>query len=405
MKLPRASAATPPAVARLSPWATPADVEAYANAELADLIDDDVNPYAVDRDETCTAIPREVFERLAGLGILGYLIPRPGGGLGGSRRVFGLLLEQVGYLGQDLSLATMLAMYADVPNVIYRAQNPTLLDEYVRPMAAGDKLGTFAYTDEGDAFDFRTRAVRKGDRWVLTGVKCLQTGGAHADVFVTYARDETDDMRVLLVDRNDPGVRTTPVRTVGLRSAGLTRLELDDVVLGPERDLSGSDGLADAQMFLNSRRMFIVCPLVGALRYVIDVCVRHLDTVVREGRPLTGAQAVQAGLGTMYARYLTSRAILHDALGRMGRGEVDDMFDPFISAAKYIITENVMNVCERAIRLTGWRGQSHELPLQLIYRSSMAALAGQTPQDLLEINLGVIATSRVQLLDEIGRRS
>jgi hypothetical protein len=404
MAVSRAST-TPPGVARLSPWATPTDVEAYADEALAGLIDEQVNQHAIDRDETCTAIPREVFVHLAGLGILGYLIPRAGGGLGGSRRVFGLLLEQVGYLSQDLSLATMLAMYADVPNVVYRSRNPALLDAYVRPMAAGEKLGTFAYTDEGDAFDFRTRVVRHGDRWVLTGVKCLQTGGAHADVFVTYARDEADDMRVLLVDRNDAGVRTTPVRTLGLRSAGLTRLELDDVVLGPERDLSGSDGLADAQMFLNSRRMFLVCPLVGALRQVIDVCVRHLDTVIREGRPLTGAQAVQAGLGMMYARYLTSRAVLHDALGRLGRGAIDDMFDPFISAAKYIITENVMDACERAIRLTGWRGQSHELPLQLIYRSSMAALAGQTPQDLLEINLGVIATTRVQLFDEIGRRS
>jgi len=272
-------------------------------------------------------------------------------------------------------------------------------------MATGEKLGTFAYTDYGDAFDFQTRVVRKGDQFVVTGVKCLQTGGVHADVFVTYARDEKDDMRVLLVDRNDPGVRTTPVRTVGLRSAGLTRLELDGVVLDAERDLSGSDGLADAQMFLNSRRMFIVCPLVGAMRYIIETCVRHLDTVIREGRPLTEAQTVQARLGSMYAKQVTSRAILHDALDRIGRGEINEMFDPTISAAKYVITENVMNVCERAIRLTGWRGQSHELPFQLIYRSSMAALTGQTPQDLLEINLGVIATSHVRLRDEIRKRS
>jgi alkylation response protein AidB-like acyl-CoA dehydrogenase len=394
---------TAPAIAALSDWSTPDDVAAYASAELVDFIDTELNPYADERDEAYEVIPRPVFEHATRIGLANFLIPRGAGGLGGSRRVFGLLLEQIGYRCADMSFATMLAMYADVPNVIHRSGRPALIDRYVRPMAEGRRFGTFAYTDYGDAFDFQARVVRKGDSYVLTGVKCLQTGGALADVFVTYARDESDDMRVLLVDRADPGVRTVPVRTVGLRSAGLTRLELDEVVLPTERDLSGSDGLADAQMFLNSRRMFLVCPLVGAIRQIIETCARHLSTVVREGRPLTEAQAVQARLGNMYARYLTSRAILHDALDRMGRGEVNEMFDPVFSAAKFIITENVMSVGERAIRLTGWRGQSKELPFERMYRSAMAALTGQTAQDVLEINLGVLATSDVALYDQRRR--
>jgi alkylation response protein AidB-like acyl-CoA dehydrogenase len=88
-------------------------------------------------------------------------------------------------------------------------------------------------------------------------------------------------------------------------------------VLPVDRDLSGPDGLADAQMFLNSRRLFQVCPLVGTMRRMIEVSVRHLDTVIREGRPLTQSPAVQGRLGSMYAKYLTSRVILHDARPRL----------------------------------------------------------------------------------------
>jgi alkylation response protein AidB-like acyl-CoA dehydrogenase len=390
-------------IARLSAHATPAEVAAYAAAEFTDFLATEVNPGAAERDEDCEVVPRAAFERAAELGLLNYLVPREAGGVGGGRRVFGLLLEQIGYLCEDMAFASMLAMYADVPNVIHRAGRPGLLERYVRPMAAGDRLGTFAYTDYGDAFDFQARVARKGDKYVLNGVKCLQTGGALADVFVTYARDEDDDMRVLLVDRDDPGVTTAPVRTLGLRSAGLTQLTLRDVVLDEERVLSGSDGLAEAQAFLNSRRLFVVCPLVGAMGRLIEVCVRHLDTVIREGRPLTQAQTVQARLGNMYAKHLTSQALLHDALDRVGRGDINDMFDPAISAAKFIITENVVDVGEQAIRLTGWRGYGKELPFERMYRAAMAALTGQTAQDVLEINLGVIATSHVLLRDQLRR--
>ena len=394
---------TAPVTAGLAAGATPAEVAAFAATEFADLFATWVNPGAAERDEAVEVVPRAAFERAAEAGLLNYLIPREAGGLGGGRRVFGLLLEQLGYLSEDMAFPSMLAMYADVPNVIHRAGRPGLTERYVRPMAAGEKLGTFAYTDYGDAFDFQTRVARQGDKWVLNGVKCLQTGGALAEVFVTYARDENDDMRVLLVDRGDPGVTTTGVRTLGLRSAGLTQLTLSDVVLDEDRMLSGSDGLADAQSFLNSRRLFVVCPLVGAMGRVIELCVRHLDTVVREGRPLTQAQTVQARLGNMYAKHLTSRALLHDALDRVGRGDINDMFDPAISAAKFIITENIVDVGEQAIRLTGWRGYATELPFERMYRAAMAALTGQTAQDVLEINLGVIATASVNLDDQHRR--
>lgn len=388
---------TTPAIGQLGEHASPAEVHRSVRAELADFFSTWINPHATSRDEDCEVIPRAAFEHAAKVGLLNYLIPREVGGMGGSRRTFGMLLEHIAYFCDDVSFPSMLAMYADVPNVIHRSGQIALIEEYVRPMARGQKLGTFAYTDYGDAFDFQTRVERRGDRYVLNGVKCLQTGGMLADVFVTYARDENDDMKVMLVDRNDPGVSTRPVKTLGLRSAGLTQLRLEDVTLPEGRRLSGSDGLAQAQTFLNSRRMFVVCPFVGAMKRLIEVCIRHLDTVIREGRPLTQAQTVQARIGNMTAKQVTSEAILHDALERIGRGEINQMFDPVISAAKLVITENALDVAEQAIRLTGWRGYSHELPFERIYRAFMAALTGQTAQDVLEIQLGVVAISELAL--------
>ncbi|HYH97662.1 acyl-CoA dehydrogenase family protein [Hyalangium sp.] len=393
-----------PAITQLHERSTPEEVRRYVASELEAFFATQINPEATERDEACEAVPRGAFEHAAQVGLLNYLMPKDVGGMGGSRRTFGLLLEHIGYFCNDMAFPSMLAMYADVPNVIYRSRRPSLLEAYVHPMALGKKLGTFAYTDYGDAFDFQTRVVRKEDRYVLNGTKCLQTGGALADVFVTYARDEADDMKVLLVDRSDPGVSTRPVKTLGLRSAGLTQLKLEDVTLAEERLLSGPDGLAEAQTFLNSRRMFVVCPFVGAMKRIIELCVVHLDTVIREGRPLTQAQTVQAHVGNMAARQLTSEAILHDALDRIGRGDINQLFDPIISAAKLIITENALELGERAIRLTGWRGYSKELPFERFYRAFMAALTGQTAQDVLEIQLGVVTMAHVGFNQQRGLR-
>ena len=72
------------------------------------------------------------------------------------------------------------------------------------------------------------------------------------------------------------------------------------------------------------------------MKRLIEHCVQHLDTVIREGRPLTQTPTVQGRIGKMTAQQLTSEAILHNALNRIGRGEINHMFDPAISAAKLI---------------------------------------------------------------------
>ena len=374
------------------------EVADYCARILAPYFESEVNPGAAERDAACEVIPRAAFEKAAEIGLLNYLIPAQVGGKNGSRRVFGMLLEEIGYYSDDPSYGTMLAMFADVPNVIHRAGRPSLVERYVKPMARGELLGTFAYTDYGDAFDFKTQCIREGSRYVINGVKCLQTGGALADVFVAYVQDAEDGgLKIFLIERDQPGVSLSQVKTMGLRSAGLTQLRLENVIVDEERLLNESDGLTDAQVFLNSRRIFVACPLVGVMKRTVELCTNHLDTVIREGRPLTHAQTVQARLGSMYSKWMTSQAILHTALDRIGSGDINEIFDPFISSAKLTITERAVEVGERAIRLTGWRGYSDHLPFERMFRGAMAAITGQTAQDVLEIQLGILAIAKIQV--------
>ena len=169
----------------VAPDRLPAAVHDWVRDHLAADLAGSVNPGAAGRDATGTPLPAAAFGRAAELGLFGFLLPRAHGGAGGDRRTFGLLLEQLGYVGEELEFASLLSMYADIPTVIAATGRADLVERYVRPMAAGRRFGTFAYTERHEAFDFRCRTAPAGDGLVVTGEKSLQTGGHLADVFLT----------------------------------------------------------------------------------------------------------------------------------------------------------------------------------------------------------------------------
>ncbi len=385
--------ATHPAV----PDRVPDEVHDWVRDNLAAHFATAVNPGAADRDATGTPLPAEALRRAADLGLFGFLLPTSCGGAGGDRRTFGLLLEHVGYFCDELEYPSLLSMYADIPTVIAATGRPDLIERYVRPMREGRCFGTFAYTERHDAFDFRCRAARGADGYLITGDKALQTGGHLADVFLTYVRDEHDDLQLVLVERTDPGVTLEPVATAGFRAAGLTRLSLDGVRLPASRLLVRVDGLSHAQRFLNHRRLFVAAPMVGRVKAIIESCTAHLAGVVRQGVPLPQHEAVQARLGRMLIRYETARAVLHDALGRWVAGPHNVQFDPVVSAAKYTIVDNAIAVGMDALHLTGWAGYSRELPYERHLRGFLAGVAGQTTQDVLEVLLGNEVIARSEL--------
>jgi len=379
----------------LGATATPEQVCGWVRANLADHLAGSVNPGAAGRDRDEQPLPAAAFQRAAELGLFGYLLPHELGGSGGDRRTFGLLLEQLGYFCDEIEYGSLLSLYADIPTVVAEAGRPELIERYVLPMSQGRCFGTFAYTERTDPFDLHCRVTRTTGGYVLDGEKCLQTGGHLAHVFLTYVRNEQDDLQVFLVERTDPGVLVEPVATTGFRAAGLTRLTLRQVTLPSDRLLVRVDGLSHAQRFLNHRRLFVVCPMVGRMKALIESCAAHLSGVVRYGRPLTQQQAVQAKLGRMLIRYEGARALLHDALARWA-GVHNPLHEPVVSAAKYTIVENAIAVAMDAVGLAGWLGYSRELPYERYLRGFMAGIAGQTAQDVLELLLGDEVVARAE---------
>ena len=365
-----------------------------------------VNPGATDRDESGTSLSRELLKEAAGIGLLSYALPRELGGGGADTLAWGVVLEQVGYVCEDQSLPLLIGVFERVAEETYRSGKSHFIDEYARPMATGDRFGAFAYTDGTDPFSFRSRAVKApGGDYILSGEKPIVTGGLIADTFLVYLRNESNDLVVFVVDRNDPGVDVSPIQVSGMRAAGLASLRLVDVRLPEERLLVASDGLSHAQGFLNSRRVLHACAPLGRMQAIFESCIRSLRQTVRYEEPLTDFKNVQAALGRMHISIETARSTVYRALEQARQGKSDPLFDPLHSIAKYHVTEQAVQLSLTALRLMGGIGYLKEHSYERYLRDFTGLIAGAGTQDILEVDLGIAAISRLEEIAEKEERS
>ena len=353
------------------------------------FISEQVNPGTSARDAANAPLPREVLREAARLGLAGMSLPRDAGGEGCDVSTWGMVLEEVAYLCDDLSFPLVISLFAAVASTIHDSGRRDLIERYVRPMVRGERFASFAYSEERDAFGFHSSAARDGDRYVLNGRKVIVTGGLLADVFMTYLRAEGGDLAVILVERDDPGVEVTPVSTMGVRAAGLASLRLDNVRVPVDRALVASDGLGHVQRFLNQRRLLLSCGALGRMRWAVDACVQLLSETERYRMALTDMQAVQAKLGKLFVSLETSRIVVHHGLQRLASKAYDPVWDPHLSAAKYYLTAQALEVGHTILHLTGGRGYESKYGFERYVRDVTGLISGSGAQDILEVDLGV----------------
>ncbi len=365
------------------------DIAQAMRMRFGPFLESQVNPGAVERDEKGTPFPRDLFHDLATEGLLAFHMPKELGGGGADALNWGITLEQVGYVCDDGSLPLVLGLCAAVCRTIYDSGRADLIEHYARPMITGHCVAAFAYSDGADAFHFKSTAKRAGDHWLLNGEKMLVTGGAMADVFMTYLRNEDNDLVVFLVDKTDHGVEVTPIEVTGMRAAGLATLRLHDVPVADWRLMVDADGLSHSQRFLNSRRALLACGPLGRMQAIYENCIDELNEMVRYKKPLTQMPNVQVTLGRMFVAIETARAICYRALQRVTDGVSDPIFDPVTSAAKYYVTDCAVSLVPQVMRVLGGGGYLKSRRYERYMRDFCGMLAGGGAQDIIEVDLGM----------------
>jgi glutaryl-CoA dehydrogenase len=248
--------------------------------------------------------PRELASELGDLGLLGMHLQ--GYGCAGTSAVgYGLACLELE--AGDSGLRSFVSVQGSLSMFSIREYGSDEQKEHWLPqLAAGTAIGCFGLTEPdfgSNPAGMRTRAVRDGGDWILTGTKMWITNGSVADVATVWARSE-EGIRGFLVPRGTPGFDSGDIhRKLSLRASTTSTLTLEDVRLPAEAMLPGARGLSGPLGCLNEARYGIVWGAMGAARDCLEATLDYASTRVQFDRPIAGFQLTQAKLADCTLEY------------------------------------------------------------------------------------------------------
>ncbi len=251
--------------------------------------------------------------------------------------------------------------------------------KWVVPVAHLEKIGCWGLTEPeagSDAFgSMKTRAVRDGAGYRLSGSKTFITNAPHADVFVIYARvagDGGERVAAFLVDRSDPGVSTGPsMRKMGMHASPTGEIFLDDVRLGADRLLGGEEAAAsraDAKSSLTAERFAMVPMALGIVERSLEESVRYAKARTQWGRPIAEFQLVQEKLAKMYVAQQNLRALVLRQLEAEAAGT--PLSPSEASAAKLYATRAATDCALEAVQVMGGAGYMAGSVVEMLARDA-----------------------------------
>jgi glutaryl-CoA dehydrogenase len=292
------------------------DEERQIQETVARFVADHIRPNIAAWFEAGT-FPRELAPELGKLGLLGMHLD--GYGCAGTSAVaYGLACLELeagdSGLRSFVSVQGSLAMFS-----IWKYGSEEQKQEWLPRMAAGEAIGCFGLTEPdfgSDPANMRTRAVRDGDDWILTGTKMWITNGSIADVATVWAQTD-DGIRGFLVPRGTPGFTSHTIKQkLSLRASITGELILDEVRLPDSARLPLATGLGAPLGCLSEARFGIVFGSAGAARDSLRAALDYAGTRIQFGRPIAGFQLTQEKLANMAVDLNTSLLLaLH--LGRL----------------------------------------------------------------------------------------
>ena len=332
---------------------------------------------AEDEIEENDRIPDRLREKAKAMGLFGYAIPEEYGGLGFSMYEEALLVMELGWTTP--AFRSMFGTNNGIAGqVLVNCGTEAQRERFLPGLASGDLVASFALTEPeagSDPSGLRTKAVRDGDDYVISGQKRFITNAADSDLLMVFAR--TDDnvgntlgISVFIVATDTPGV-VIGKKDAKMGQRGTTTSEIFfDGARVPAGNLVGEvegEGFSAAMRSLVKGRLHIAALCVGMAARLIHESLLHATTNSQGGEKLASFQLVQAMLADSEAEAYAGRAMVLEA-SRSYDDESDRRLAP--SSCKLFCTEMVGRVADRAVQIHGGMGYMSEVPVSRFYRDA-----------------------------------
>lgn len=324
---------------------------------------------------TADRVPDDLRDQAKHLGLFGYAIPQEWGGLGLDLTQDVELAMEFGYT--SLALRSMFGTNNGIAGqVLVGFGTDEQKSRWLAGIAAGDVVASFALTEPGAGSNpagLRSKAVRDGDGWVISGQKRFITNAPTANLFVVFARTRPADadgagIAVFLVPADAPGVSVgSKDAKMGQEGAWTADVSFDEVRVGDDALVGGSVdiGYRAALTTLARGRIHIAALAVGSAERALDESVAYAATATQGGTPIGSFQLVQAMLADQQTGVMAGRALVREA-ARLWVSGADRRIAP--SAAKLYCTEMAGKVADLGVQIHGGSGYMREVAVERIYR-------------------------------------
>ncbi|ROO28200.1 acyl-CoA dehydrogenase family protein [Salinisphaera orenii] len=312
--------------------------------------------------------PREVIARAGELGFCGLYTPEDQGGLGLARLDSALIFEALA--GGCTSTAAYISIHNMATWMVATFGGDDVRDLWCGELAAGTKLASYCLTEPGagsDAAALKTKAVRDGDDYVLTGSKCFISGAGDTDLLVVMARTGeagAGGISTFAVPADAEGIGYGRKEAKMGWNSQATRTITFDGVRVPAANRLGAEGegFAIAMKGLDGGRINIAACSLGTAQAALDAARAYLGEREQFGRRLADFQALQFKLADMATELIAARQMVWLAASRLDEGHPEAT--AFCAMAKRLATDRCFDVCNTALQIHGGYGYIREYPLE-----------------------------------------
>ncbi len=340
--------------------------------------------------EEAGIFPRELYSRAAQAGVLAPTFPEAWGGGGGDvlhAVVAGEELQRGTSTGVVIGLGTLAIALPPILSLGTDAQKK----RFVPPVLSGEHIAALAITEPGTGSDVaavRTRAVRDGDDYRITGTKTFITSGVRADIVTVLAR--TDDaphagLTFFVVERGMPGFTVSrALKKTGWWASDTAELSFDEVRV-PAANRLGDEGTGFAALMQNfeSERLMLAVNGHALAELAFDDALAYAQQRVAFGRPISGYQVTRHKLADMAQRLVSAKALTYAVAQRMAAG-LPCVAE--VAMAKNHASDVARKVCWEAVQIFGGMGYMREAAVERYARDArLLPIGGGTQEVMKEI--------------------
>ena len=334
--------------------------------------------------------PRDVWRAAADAGLLGPTIPAELGGGGGDALHAIVWTEEVMRCGSGGLLSGLGSLEIALPAIVHMGTDEQK-ERFVRPVLAGERIAALGITEPGTGSDvagIRTRAVRDGDDYVISGSKTFITSGVHADQVTVLARTSDDrhgGLTFFIVEKGMPGFTVSKrLKKTGWRASDTAELSFDEVRV-PASHRIGQEGGGFVQLMrtFEGERLALAAQGCAIAEICYDDALAYAKQRTAFGKTLTGFQVTRHKLARMATQTVAAKALTYAVADQMRRG----VPCPVEAAmAKNTASEVAMAVSYEAVQILGGMGYMRETRVERLSRDArLLPIGGGTSEVMNEI--------------------